>query len=210
VGLTRIAGLPAAVVGVEAHVRVTVEDYEVVVVPAVKAAEAASSDGKVRVLYVLGREFPELTAGAAWEATKLAFGRARGWERIAVVGDAAWLGWAIRVVGWAMPGQIRVFASDQLGDARGWVTSDRRRVSGARRFFVDVISGLRVLNEARHRVAAVVFGSQKGWDSNLVTVIVFASVVNGIRRVIAAPARRCVRCDPARLSLATRSSLPVC
>jgi hypothetical protein len=187
VGLTRIAGLPATVVGVEAHVRVTVEDYEVVVVPAVKAAEAASSDGKVRVLYVLGREFPEFPAGAAWEATKLAFGRARGWERIAVVGDAAWLGWAIRVVGWAMPGQIRVFASDQLGDARGWVTSPRRRVSGARRFFVDVISGFRVLNEARHRVVVVVFGGQKGWDSNLVTVIVFASVVNGIRRAIAAP-----------------------
>lgn len=186
-GLTRIAGLPATVVGVEAHVRVTVEDYEVVLVPAVKAAEVASSDGKVRVLYVLGREFPDFTAGAGWEATKLAFGRFRRWQRIAVVGDAVWLRWAIRVVGLAMPGQITVFASDQLNDARGWVTSSRQRVSGARRFFGDVIIGFRVLNEMRHRALAVVFGAHRGWGSNLVTVIVFASVVNGIRRVIAAP-----------------------
>ena len=123
--LTRIPGLPATVVGVEARERVTAGDYERVLVPAVEAAAAASSDGKVRVLYVLGREFPDFTAGAVWADAKLALAPRRRWERIAVVSDAVWLRRAIRVVGWAIPGEVRVYASDQLNDARVWVTSPR-------------------------------------------------------------------------------------
>ena len=63
----------------------------------------------------------------------------------------------------------------------------RERVSGARRFFADVIIGSRVLNEARHRVIRAVFGVQRDWRSNLVTLVVFASAVDAIRRVISAP-----------------------
>ena len=149
--LTLISDLPATVVGVEAHGKVTAEDYEKVLIPAVEAAEAASSEKKVRVLYVLGREFPEFTAGAVWEDTKLGLGRFRRWERIAVVGDAVWVRRAIHGLGWAMPGEIRVYASDTLTEARLWVTSPLRvePVGGRRRFFVDAIAALRVLNEAR-------------------------------------------------------------
>ena len=207
--LTRIPGLPATVVGVEARERVTAEDYESVLIPAVEAAAAASSDGKVRVLYVLGREFPDFTAGAVWADTKLALGPRRRWERIAVVSDAVWLRRAIRVVGWAIPGEVRVYASDQLDDARVWVTSPRR-VSGARRFFGDVIIGFRVLNEMRHRVwlwclerrgVGVRTSSRSSCWHRLGT----PSTVSSQR-----PARRCARCDPARPSLRTRSSLPAC
>lgn len=121
--LTLIPDLPATVVGVEARDKVTADDYEKVLIPAVEAAEAASNEGKVRVLYVLGPEFPDFTAGAAWEDTKLGLGRLRHWERIAVVGDAEWLRRAIDALSWAMPGEVRVFASDDLDEARGWVTS---------------------------------------------------------------------------------------
>jgi len=121
--LTPIPDLPAAVVGVEAHEKVTAEDYEQVLIPAVEAAEAASSDGMVRMLYVLGQEFPDFTAGAAWEDTKLGLGRIRHWERIAVVGDADWLRRAIHALSWAMPGEVRVFGSHDLDEARAWITS---------------------------------------------------------------------------------------
>ncbi len=53
--------------------------------------------------------------------------------------------------------------------------------------FADVIIGFRVLNAAHHRVMLAVFGVQRGWRSNLVTVIVFSSAVDAIRRVTAAP-----------------------
>jgi hypothetical protein len=111
------------VVGVEAHDKVTADDYQKVLIPAVQAAEAASSDGKVRMLFVLGPEFPDFTAGAAWEDTKLGLGRFRHWERIAVVGDADWVRRAINALSWAMPGDVEVFPSDKLDDARAWVTS---------------------------------------------------------------------------------------
>ena len=184
--LTRIPGLPVTVVGVEAREKVTAEDYERFLIPAVEAAAAASSNGKVRVLYVLGPEFPDFTAGAVWADTKLAFGPPRRWERIAVVSDAVWLRRAIGVVGWAIPGEVRVYGSGQRSDARVWVTSPRQ-VSGARRFFGDVLIGLRVLNEMRQRVLAAVFGAQRGFSSNVVTVIVLASTWDAIRRVSAAP-----------------------
>jgi hypothetical protein len=121
--LTLIPDLPRAVVGVEARETVTADDYEKVLIPAVEAAKAATTDGKVRMLYVLSPEFPDFTAGAAWEDTKLGIGRFRHWERIAVVGDAEWLRHAIHALTWAMPGEVRVFASDDLNEARGWVTS---------------------------------------------------------------------------------------
>jgi hypothetical protein len=121
--LTVIPDLPENVVGVEAHERVTAEDYESVLVPAVKAAEAASKNGKIRVLYVLGPEFPDFTAGAAWEDTKLGLSAMRHLERTALVGDSDWLWHVIQMLRWAMPGEVRVFATENVGEARAWVTA---------------------------------------------------------------------------------------
>ena len=116
--LTLIEDLPAGVVGVEAHGKVTAEDYEQVLKPAVEAAGS-----RVRLLYVLGHDFPDYTAGAAWEDAKLGLGHLRAWERIAIVGDADWLRHAIQVLGWIMPGEVKVFGTDELDSAREWVTS---------------------------------------------------------------------------------------
>jgi hypothetical protein len=121
--LKLISNLPASVVGVEAQGRVTATDYEQVLTPAVDTAEQAAVDGKVRLLYVLGSDFPDYTAGAAWEDAKLGLGRIRSWERIAIVSDAEWLRRAIHGLGWMMPGEVRVFGTTEANEARAWVTS---------------------------------------------------------------------------------------
>jgi hypothetical protein len=121
--LSLISDLPAGVVGVEARGKVTAEDYEKVLVPAVEAAEAASGDGKIRMLYVLGEEFPDFSAGAAWEDTKLGLGRFRHWERIAVVSDSDWLRRTVHALSWIMPGEVKVFGAKGLDEAREWVTT---------------------------------------------------------------------------------------
>jgi len=72
---------------------------------------------------MLGSAFPNYTAGAAWEDTKLGLGRIRSWERIAIVSDADWLRRAIHGLGWMMPGDVKVYGMDELDDARAWVTS---------------------------------------------------------------------------------------
>jgi hypothetical protein len=121
--LTLIADLPPGVVGVEAQGKVTSEEYEGVLVPAVEAAKSESADGRVSVLYVLGHDFPDYSAGAAWEDSKLGLGHLRSWRRIAVVTDADWLHHAIHGLGWLMPGEVKVFRPQHADDARAWVTS---------------------------------------------------------------------------------------
>ena len=121
--LTLIPDLPEGVVGVEAQGEVSASDYERVLVPAVDAAREASGDGKVRLLYVLGSDFPDYTAGAAWEDAKLGLGHIRSWERIAIVSDAEWLRRAMHGLGWMLPGEVRVFGTDDAASARTWVTS---------------------------------------------------------------------------------------
>lgn len=121
--LTVIPDLPAGVVGVEAEGQVTAGDYEQVLVPAVDAARKATPEGKVRMLYVLGSDFPGYTTGAAWEDAKLGLGQIRAWERIAIVSDADWLRRAVHGFGWMMPGEVQVFGMDERDAARAWVTS---------------------------------------------------------------------------------------
>ena len=122
--LKLIDDLPPGVVGVEADDRVTADDYDRVLDPAVAATLKASASGKLRVLYVVhGDNFPHYTAGAVWEDAKLGLGHLRDWERIAVVSDADWLHKALHAFGWMVPGEVRSFALSELDGARAWITS---------------------------------------------------------------------------------------
>ncbi|HEY0773267.1 MAG TPA: STAS/SEC14 domain-containing protein, partial [Nocardioidaceae bacterium] len=68
--MIRLLGdMPAGVLGLEAVDDVEKEDYENVIVPAVK--QAVAEHGKVRVVYVLGPEFDEYEREAVWEDLKL-------------------------------------------------------------------------------------------------------------------------------------------
>src|SRR5689334_2408172 len=121
--LTPIPDLPETVVGVEATGEVTADDYQRVLVPAVEAAIDAAAGGKIRILYAFGTDFPDYSAGAARQDTKLGLGHLRSWERIAIVGDADWLRHAVHGLGWMMPGEIRMFAAGELDAARAWLTT---------------------------------------------------------------------------------------
>lgn len=115
--------LPPGVVGVEAQGKVTSEDYEQVLVPAVEAARQSAPDGRVSLLYVLGHEMPDYTVGAGWQDAKLGISRLHSWRRIGVVTDTDWVRRAFQSVGWLVPGEVRVYPVDDLDEARAWVTS---------------------------------------------------------------------------------------
>jgi len=114
-----IPGLPGGVVGFEGVGEVTSDDYKGTLIPAVEAA--LESHGKIRLLYVLGERFEGISAGAAWEDSKLGLEHLRGWERLAVVTDVDWIGHAIKAVGWMIPADVRVFPTAGRGDAEAWV-----------------------------------------------------------------------------------------
>jgi hypothetical protein len=111
--------MPAGVIGLEAVGRVSDQDYEQVLVPAVTSA---LERGDVRLLYVLGREFDSYSAGAVWADTKLFAGHPRGWKKVAVVSDADWLENSVKASGWLMPGKVRDFETDDVDDALEWLT----------------------------------------------------------------------------------------
>jgi hypothetical protein len=59
-------------------------------------------------------------------------------------------------------------------------------VSGARRFLGDTLIAFGVLNEARHRTMAAVFGVPRD-GSNLVTLIAIGAFARALHRIAAAP-----------------------
>ena len=113
-----IENMPVGTIGVEAVGKVTEDDYRNVLVPAVTAA---LERGDVRLLYVLGKDFDSYSAGALWADTKLLAGNRKAWNKVAIVSDADWLENSIKAFGWLMPGEVKVFETDEVHDAKEWL-----------------------------------------------------------------------------------------
>ncbi len=119
--LDRITDLPGNVVGIVAKGKLTKDDYEKVLIPAVD--QALQDHEKIRLLYVLGGEFDGLTAGAVWDDTKVGFSHITKWEKIAVVTDKDWVRHSIDIFGYLMPGEVKGFTADEESMARTWVAA---------------------------------------------------------------------------------------
>ena len=74
-----LSDMPTGVLGFEAVDDVEKEDYENMLVPAIEAAIA--EHGKVRLVYVLGREFDDYEGEAVWEDAKLGGRHPASFER---------------------------------------------------------------------------------------------------------------------------------
>lgn len=117
-----LSDMPAGVLGFEAVDDVEQEDYEHVLVPALE--NAIAEHGKVRAVYVLGKEFDEYEGGAMWEDTKLGFKHPASFERLALVTDAGWAKPAMKVFSALWPGKMRAFALAELDAAKAWAAAD--------------------------------------------------------------------------------------
>ena len=116
----QIPDLPSNVLGVTAKGKVTADDYESVIIPAVEAL--FSREGKVRFLYHLGEAFSGFEAAAVWDDAKLGLKHLKGWERMAVISDIEWVRMGLKVFGLVIPGHVRVFHNSELEEAKRWVT----------------------------------------------------------------------------------------
>jgi hypothetical protein len=119
--IERIEDLPAGVVGLRASGKLTKDDYESVLEPALK--EAVGS-GEARVLFVLP-DFDRLEPEAWFEDVKTGLGvelkNRSAWKRFAVVSEVDWINTSMRLFAWAMPGEVAVYEMDQLDQAKEWV-----------------------------------------------------------------------------------------
>lgn len=115
-----ITGLPENVLGFTAKGRVTAEDYETVVIPAVEKKLAKFP--KVRCLYHIGDEFESYEAGAMWDDAKVGLGHITSWEKFAVITDVEWIRIMCRMFGFIMPGRVRIFDNKDLKSAIEWIS----------------------------------------------------------------------------------------
>jgi DNA-binding transcriptional LysR family regulator len=113
-------GLPDGVVGLEAVGKVEYADYDAVAAPAVK--HALEGHHKIRIIHVLDERFEGYTAGGAWQDALLGLAHPRAFDRIAVVTDAESIRRLVRLGGWSMPAEMKLFANREREQATAWAT----------------------------------------------------------------------------------------
>lgn len=115
-----IEDLPSGTVGFSFSGEVCGSDYDNVLVPAIDAA--LDQHGRIKALLVFGEGFEGYTLEAAWDDTRLGLRHWDGFERLAIVTDVAWLRHALRAIAVLLPAPMRLFADDELEQARRWLS----------------------------------------------------------------------------------------
>ncbi len=115
-----IDGLPDAVVGLEAIGEVESADYETVAAPAVK--HALERHPKIRLIHVLDDRFTGYTAGGVWQDAVLGLAHPRSFDRIAVVTDSDSIRRLVRLAGWSIPGELKLFENREREQAEAWAS----------------------------------------------------------------------------------------
>jgi len=110
---------PENVLAVRASGKVTAEDYDHILVPALE--RRLESRDKIRMLYELGPDTTGFSAGAMWEDAKVGMRHLRAFEKIAVVSDTKWIHGAVRSFAWLIPCPVRIFPVDEREAALAWV-----------------------------------------------------------------------------------------
>jgi hypothetical protein len=115
--LELIEGLPKNVVGIAVSGRLTMQDCQNLLVPAMQ--KSLKRHEKIRLYYELNSRFP----GAAWEELELGLEDLSRCERVAIVTDIGWVRLTVKALRFLIPSEIRVFPTVQADDGRAWITA---------------------------------------------------------------------------------------
>ncbi len=117
--------LPDNVVGIVARGRVTNEECDNILRPAME--RSLRRHNKIRLYYEVGSRFP----GAGWGDLDVAIDHLPQWERIAVVTDTGWVRQTINALRFLIASDIRVFTTDEAEQGRSWIASNEADTIGA-------------------------------------------------------------------------------
>ena len=113
-----IGELPDNVVGILAKGRVTNEECDEVLRPAME--RTLKRHGKVRLYYEVGSRFP----GAGWDDLDVAIDHLPQWERIAVVTDTGWVRQTVNALRFLLASEVRVFTTLEADEGRAWIAAN--------------------------------------------------------------------------------------
>jgi hypothetical protein len=120
-----INDLPDNVVGIHARGRVTNEECNTVLRPAME--RTLRQHGKIRLYYEVGSRFP----GAGWEDLDVAIDHLPQWERIAVVTDTGWVRQTVNALRFLLASEVRVFTTLEADEGRAWISANDADAEGA-------------------------------------------------------------------------------
>ncbi len=112
-----IRELPDNVVGIVARGRVTNEECDTVLRPAME--RSLKRHRKIRLYYEVGSRFP----GAGWGDLDVAIDHLPQWERIAVVTDTGWVRHTVNALRFLLASEVRVFTTLEAEEGRAWIAS---------------------------------------------------------------------------------------
>ena len=116
--------MPAGTIGFRATGHVSGAEYREQLLPAVRDAVEA---GEVRMVFAVGPGFEKFELGALAADSKmgltLGIGHPHAWKRTAVATDVEWIEKAIHMFAWLTPGEVRLFALDQIEEAKSWAAA---------------------------------------------------------------------------------------
>jgi len=107
------------IIEIELSGKVTAQDYEEVLIPAIE--EKLKTSEKLNVLYHVGKDFDEYELKAMYDDAKAGFQFFSNWNKIAVVSDVQWIINGAKIFAFTTLGSMRTFSNDELEIARAWL-----------------------------------------------------------------------------------------
>ena len=107
------------VVGIRVSGRLTDSDYKQVLIP--KLQSLFSRHGRLKVLFHMAPSFEGWDLSAAWDDVSYGLRHRTDFEKLAVVGGPNWVELSIKLSGFLMKGEIKLFPAGELDDAWSWV-----------------------------------------------------------------------------------------
>jgi hypothetical protein len=108
-------------IGIRASGKLTKADYETVLIP--QLTELFKAHGQLNIVFLMGDEFEGWDLEAAWDDASYGLVHRADFGKLAVVGGPAWVNWCIKLSGFLMKGEIKVFDPGHLDQAWQWVRS---------------------------------------------------------------------------------------
>jgi len=118
--IEEMTDLPEGMLGFRISGDVTGGDYDSVLTPAID--RAIEKFDRIKLLAQVGPDFKGYSLDAVWDDTRLGLRHWNGFDRVAVVTDVGWIRMGIKAMAFMMPCPVQLFAIDELGDAKRWLS----------------------------------------------------------------------------------------
>ena len=111
-------GLPDNVLSIVGSGTITGEDYDTVLIPAMK--DKLQKYKKIRILYQLNNDFVHYALDTYLEDAKVTW-HTLSFEKVAVVSDVHWINDSVNLYKFIIPVPVKVFSNNELDKAKVWV-----------------------------------------------------------------------------------------